>query len=204
MWLIRFNDFIFRTIHHLLALSLSDSLWLAVRLSLSGSLWLSLAHSGSLWLTLARCPAHSGSLWLSLACSPALSGSLLLALALSGSLLLSEFAYNILARLTRPLLSSQRRCCAATLSAALQRYEMLKGMIKVHHSIVWRSLGETSREAVDQGRVVVVGLHQFPPDVSIDFQRRFPTKDVGHSTSSPELVIAWNPMVTTSLDVPRD
>ena len=31
----------------------------------------------------------------------------------------SEFAYNILARLTRPLLSSQRRCCAATLSAAL-------------------------------------------------------------------------------------
>ena len=52
-------------------------------------------------------------------CSPALSGSLLLALALLGSLLLSEFAYNILARLTRPLLSSQRRCCAATLSAAL-------------------------------------------------------------------------------------
>ena len=52
-------------------------------------------------------------------CSPALSGSLLLALAVSGSLLLSEFAYNILARLTRPLLSSQRRCCAATLSAAL-------------------------------------------------------------------------------------
>ena len=47
---------------------------------------------------------------LSLACSPALSGSLLLALALSGSLLLSEFAHNILARLTRPLLSSQRRC----------------------------------------------------------------------------------------------
>ena len=33
--------------------------------------------------------------------------------------MLSEFAYNILARLTRPLLSSQRRCCAATLSAAL-------------------------------------------------------------------------------------
>ena len=59
--------------------------------------------------------ALSGSLWLSLA----LSGSLLLALALSGSLLLSEFAYNILARLTRPLLSSQRRCCAATLYAAL-------------------------------------------------------------------------------------
>ena len=85
----------------------SGSLWLAVRLTL--------ALSGSLWLTLAL----SGSLWLSLACSPALSGSLLLALALSGSLLLSEFAYNILARLTRPLLSSQRRCCAATLSAAL-------------------------------------------------------------------------------------
>ena len=48
-----------------------------------------------------------------------LSCSLWLPLALSGSLLLSEFAYNILARLTRPLLSSQRRCCAATLSASL-------------------------------------------------------------------------------------
>ena len=81
---------------------------------------------------------------------------------------------------------------------------MLKGKIKVHHSIGWRSLGETSCEAVDQGRVVVVGPHQFPPDFSIDFQRRFPTKDVCHSTSSPELVIAWNPMVTTSLDVPGD
>ena len=64
------------------------------------------------------------SLWLSLACSPALSGSLLLALALSGSLLLSEFAYNILARLTRPLLSSQRRCCAATLYAGLPRHTL--------------------------------------------------------------------------------
>ena len=113
------------------SLAHSGSLWLTLAHSgsLSGSLWLSLAHSGllsgslwlslALWLPLARCPAHSGSLWLSLACSPALSGSLLLALALSGSLLLSEFAYNILARLTRPLLSSQRRCCAATLYAAL-------------------------------------------------------------------------------------
>ena len=74
-----------------------------------------LAHSGPLWLSLARCLAHSDSLWLSLACSPALSGSLLLALALSGSLLLSEFAYNILAQLTRPLFSSNG-------AAALQHF----------------------------------------------------------------------------------
>ena len=91
------------------------SLWLAVWLSqaLSGSLWLavrlavrlSLALSGSLWLTLARCPTLSGSLWL----FQALSGSLWLSQALSGSLLLSKFAYQALARPTRPLLSSERR-----------------------------------------------------------------------------------------------
>ena len=83
---------------------------------------MALLHSSiklNLDFSLCNQEAHSGSLWLSLACSPALSGSPLLALALSGSLLLSEFAYNILARLTRPLLSSQRRCCAATLYAAL-------------------------------------------------------------------------------------
>ena len=73
--------------------------------------------------------AHSGSLWLSLA----LSGSLLLALALSGSLLLSEFAYNILARLTRPLLSSQRRCntfcCSAYTYHSSDISEKMKTMI---------------------------------------------------------------------------
>ena len=79
--------------------------------SLSGSLWLTLALSGSLsgspWLSLAL----SGSLWLSLA----LSGSLWLSQALSGSLLLSKFAYQALARLTRPLLSSERRSCVPSL-----------------------------------------------------------------------------------------
>ena len=82
-------------------------------------LWLSLAHcpahSGSLWLAVRLTLALSGPLWLSLACSPALFGSLLLALALSSSL----FAYKVLAWLTRPLLSSQQRCCAATLYAGL-------------------------------------------------------------------------------------
>jgi len=77
--------------------------------------------------------AHSGSLWLSLA----LSGSLLLALALSGSLLLSEFAYNILARLTRPLLSSQWRCCATTLSAALSAQETVMSHCRRNCSYSW-------------------------------------------------------------------
>ena len=68
-----------------------------------------------------------------------LSCSLWLPLALSGSLLLSEFADNILARLTRPLLSSQRRCCAATLSAAL---------VVVLRSIIWVSFCKTGEMAV--------------------------------------------------------
>ena len=61
--------------------------------------------SGSLWLTLAQ----SGSLWLAARLSLAPSGSLRLSLALYCSLLLSKFAYQALARLTRPLLSSERR-----------------------------------------------------------------------------------------------
>ena len=89
MWLIRFNDFIFRTIHHWLALSLSGSLWLAVRLSLSGSLWLSLAHSGSLWLAVRLTLALSGSLWLAVRLTLALSGSLAPSGSLSSSLWLS-------------------------------------------------------------------------------------------------------------------
>ena len=48
----------------------------------------SMTRSVSFRLSLARCPA------------------------LSGSLLLFEFAYKALAWLTRPLLGSQRRCCA--------------------------------------------------------------------------------------------
>ena len=62
--------------------SLSSYLWLS--LTLFGFLWLSLALSGSLWLSL----AHSASLWL------------------------SEFAYKVIAWLTRPLLSSYQRFCA--------------------------------------------------------------------------------------------
>ena len=52
-----------------------------------------------------------------------LSCSLWLPLALSGSLLLSEFAYNILARLTRPLLSSQRRCNTFCFSGCNHHFE---------------------------------------------------------------------------------
>ena len=77
---------------------------------------LTFRDSGSLWLSLASCPAlsllslaHSGSLWLAARLSLAPSGSLWLSQALSGSLLLSKFAYQSLARLTRPLLSSERR-----------------------------------------------------------------------------------------------
>ena len=68
--------------------------WPALRLALR----LSLAHSGPLWLSVTHCLAHSGSLWLALQLSLAPSGSLRLPL-----------AYKALARLTRPLLGSERR-----------------------------------------------------------------------------------------------
>ena len=49
----------------------------------------------------------------------ALTATLWLTLALLGSLLLSNFAYTALDRLTGPLLGSQRRCHDDTLSPAL-------------------------------------------------------------------------------------
>ena len=78
----------------IVSMSLSGSLWLAVRLSL--------ALSGSLWLSLARCPALSGSLWL----------AVWLSLDISGSLWLSQALYCSPNLLTKPLLSSQGPCSA--------------------------------------------------------------------------------------------
>ena len=98
-----------------------------VRLSLSGSLWLPLwlplAPSGSYWISPCLSLALYGSLWLPLWLSLALTATLWHTLALSGSLLLSNFAYTALDRLSGPLLGFQRRCHADTLSPALlKRY----------------------------------------------------------------------------------
>jgi len=62
----------------------------------------------SYWLLLDLCLSLSGSLWLSVTPSLALTATLWHTLALSGSLLLSNFAYTALDRLTGPLLGSHR------------------------------------------------------------------------------------------------
>ena len=62
-----------------------------------------------------------GSLWPPLWLSLALTATLWHTLALSGSLLLSNFAYTVLDRLSGPLLGSQRCCHADALSPALFR-----------------------------------------------------------------------------------
>ena len=64
----------------------SGSLWLPVALSLSGFHWLSLSLSGSLWLPVTPTLALTATLWHTLA--------------LPGSLLLSNFAYTALDRLS--------------------------------------------------------------------------------------------------------
>ena len=121
-----------------LFLVVSSSLWFPP--ALTGSLWLSLALTGSLpvslWLSTALCDSLSGFLWLlltlsgfhllslaptgslpvSLWLSLALTATLWHTLALSGSLLLSNFAYTVLHRLSGPLLGSQR-CCHVVLGA---------------------------------------------------------------------------------------
>ena len=61
-----------------------------------------------------------GSLWLPLWLSLALTATLWHTLALSGSLLLSNFGYTALDRLTGPLLCSYRRCHDDALYPALQ------------------------------------------------------------------------------------
>ena len=85
----------------------------------SGSNLLSQAFTGSLWLLLDLSLPPSGSLWLSVTPTLALTATLWHTLALSGSLLLSNFAYTALDRLTGPLLGSHRRCHDDALYPAL-------------------------------------------------------------------------------------
>ena len=82
----------------------SGSLWLP--LALTCYLRLSLALSGSYWISPCLSLALYGSLWLPLWPSLALTATLWHTLALSGSLLLSNFAYTALDRLTGPLLGA--------------------------------------------------------------------------------------------------
>ena len=63
----------------------------------------------------------SGSLWLSVTPTLALTGSHCHSVAHAGSLLLFNFAYTVLDRLSEPLLGSQRHCHADALSPALDR-----------------------------------------------------------------------------------
>ena len=76
--------------------------------------------------------------------------------------------------------------------------------LKTHHSIIRCSFGETSSEAVNLGRIVLVRPHQPPPDLGINFHRSFSVEDVGHSTGSSQLVVTRDPVVPSPLDVPRD
>ena len=96
----------------------SGSLWLP--LALTCSLRLSLALSGSYWISPCLSLALYGSLWLPLWLSLALTATLWHTLALSGSLLLSNFAYTALDRLTGLLLGSHRRCHNDALYPALR------------------------------------------------------------------------------------
>ena len=98
------------------------------------SLRLSLALSGSYWIFPCLSLALHGSLWLPLWLSLALTATLWHTLTLSGSLLLSNFAYTVLDRLSGPLLGSQRRCHADTLSPALLISYMLLNITQ------WRQL----------------------------------------------------------------
>ena len=76
---------------------------LASFLALTCSLRLSLALSGSYWISPCLSLALYGSLLLPLWLPLVLTATLWLTLALSGSLLLSNFAYTVLDRLSGPL-----------------------------------------------------------------------------------------------------
>ena len=78
--------------------------------------------------------APYGSLWLPLLLSLALTATLWHTLALSGSLLLSNFVYTVLDRLSGPLLGSQRRCHADALCPCL----LLSSIKSNHHKKMMR------------------------------------------------------------------
>ena len=106
----------------------------------NGSYLLSQAFTGSLWLLLDRSLSLSGSLWLSVTPTLALTATLWHTLALYSSLLLSNFAYTDLDRLSGPSLSSQRRCHADAHSPALQASKLgrlLGKMMLVSKWMMW-------------------------------------------------------------------
>ena len=72
-----------------------------------------------------------------------------------------------------------------------------------YHSIVRRCLCKAACEAVDLGRVVLVSAQQSSPRDAIYLFWGLITGEGFHSTSLAEAVVARNPMVSRSLNVPR-
>ena len=76
--------------------------------------------------------------------------------------------------------------------------------MNTYHSVCRCSFGKTSCETINLGRIVLVCPHQSSPGFSIDFHWCFTVDDVSHSTGSPQLVVTRDPVVASTLDVPRD
>ena len=74
---------------------------------------------------------------------------------------------------------------------------------EAHHPIFsCHILSKPRSEAVNLRRIVVVGFHQKLPVCFTDFFWFLRSNEVSHSTSCPQLVIARDTVVTSSLDVP--
>ena len=129
---------------------------LASFLALTCSLRLSLALSGSDWISSCLSLTLYGSLWLLLWLTLALTATLWHTLALSGSLLLSNFAYTGLDRLTGSLLGSHRRCHDDALYPALA---WTKKKIHISLNFCQVLLSRRKNQAGQYGQEVIAVWH---------------------------------------------
>ena len=73
-----------------------------------------------------------------------------------------------------------------------------------HHSILWGSLSQAPSETVNRRDIVLVSSHQPSPCCGIYLFWGFPVNDVWHTAGFPQLIVARNTVITSSLNIPRN
>ena len=79
-----------------------------------------------------------------------------------------------------------------------------KNIKETHHSVLRCNLSQAPSETVNRRDIVLVRSHQPSPYCGIYLFWGLAVNDVKHSTGLPQLIVARNTMITSSLNIPRN